>query len=52
MADVKKCPHPSCSCNLEKGQSFCSARCEAAKGTTELMCECGHAGCKGEALKA
>ena len=36
MADVKKCPHPSCSCNLEKGQSFCSARCEAAKGTTEL----------------
>ncbi len=51
MSDVKKCPHPSCSCPLEKGQSYCSARCEAAKGTTELMCECGHPGCHGDALK-
>jgi hypothetical protein len=39
MADAKKCPHPSCTCTLEKGQHFCSARCEAAKGTTELLCE-------------
>jgi len=52
MSDAKKCPHPPCSCTLEKGQSYCSAYCEGAKGTTALICECGHTGCKGAALKS
>jgi hypothetical protein len=34
MSDAKKCPHPPCSCTLEKGQSYCRAYCEGAKGTT------------------
>jgi metallothionein len=52
MTDAKKCPNPACSCTLEKEQSYCSPHCDAAKGTTEVICECGHPSCKGEALKA
>jgi hypothetical protein len=45
MAEAKKCANPVCSCTTE--DKFCSPQCEAAKGTTSIACQCGHAGCKG-----
>jgi hypothetical protein len=50
MADIKKCAHPSCTCTVTKGEKFCSSRCEAAADTTEIVCECGHTGCSGDAI--
>lgn len=50
MADQKKCGNPACSCIPSKGESFCGSHCEAVKGTAEIACQCGHPGCKGDAL--
>ena len=51
MSDTKKCENPACSCIPEKGQNFCSTHCEGTKGTTEIICECGHPSCKGDATR-
>jgi hypothetical protein len=48
MSDSKKCAHPACSCMTQKGEDFCSTYCESTKGTTEIMCKCGHSGCRGD----
>lgn len=48
MSDAKKCAHPSCSCTVTGKDKYCSSRCEAAADTTEIACECGHPGCRGE----
>lgn len=45
MADSKKCAHPACTCEVEKGQKYCSQYCKDAKGTLELACGCGHETC-------
>jgi len=42
----KKCAHPSCNCQTAKGAKYCSAYCEDAKDTTEISCNCAHAGCE------
>ena len=47
----EKCKHPACDCVPPKGESYCSLTCEDAKDTIELTCQCGHPGCRGEALK-
>jgi hypothetical protein len=52
MSDQKKCANPACSCIPPKSDKFCSPHCEAAKGTIEIACQCGHPGCKGEALES
>ena len=52
MTNQKKCENPACSCIPSGSDKFCSPHCEAVKGTTEIACQCGHAGCKGEALKS
>jgi hypothetical protein len=52
MTDKKKCANPACTCIPIGSESHCSAHCEAAKGTTEIMCQCGHASCGGDASKA
>ena len=52
MADQKKCANPACSCIPANKEKFCSAHCEGLKGSTEVMCACGHPGCQGEALRA
>lgn len=52
MADTKKCAHPSCSCQVQSGQKYCSMACESAKSMTGLACQCGHPGCKGEQVTA
>jgi hypothetical protein len=49
MADAKKCENPACSCLLPKGDSFFSPHCEGSKGTTEIICQCGHTSCRGDA---
>ena len=49
MADIKKCENPAFSCVPAEGQSFCSTHCEGTKGTTEIICQCGHPSCRGEA---
>ena len=51
MSDVKKCGNPACSCAAAKGEDYCSTHCEGSKETTEIMCRCGHAGCRGNASK-
>ena len=45
MADTKKCANPACSCTPPNGEKYCSAHCEAVKGATEVVCQCGHPGC-------
>ena len=47
----EKCAHPACTCNKAEGSKYCSAYCEAAADTTELMCGCGHAGCGTDAIQ-
>jgi hypothetical protein len=49
MSDPKKCENPACSCVPPKGENFCSPHCESTKGTTEIVCQCGHPGCRGDA---
>ena len=51
MSEPKKCENSACSCIPEKGQNFCSPHCEGIKGTTEIICECGHPTCKGDATR-
>jgi hypothetical protein len=48
MADHshEKCAHPSCSCRATTESKYCSSYCEDAKDTTEIGCNCGHAGCE------
>jgi len=42
----KKCAHPACNCYLrDEDSKYCSPYCSDAAGTTELACNCGHAGC-------
>ena len=41
----KKCDHPACNCRVGEGTAYCSPYCHDAKGTTEISCNCGHAGC-------
>jgi hypothetical protein len=47
MADKKKgmCAHPACNCMVSKGEKYCSAYCHDAADTTEISCNCEHAGC-------
>jgi len=48
----KKCAHPPCDCVPGDGAKYCSAYCEGAGDTSEVTCECGHAGCAGEETNA
>ena len=41
----KKCAHPACTCPVNKDAKYCSQYCEDARGTMEISCNCGHAGC-------
>jgi len=52
MSDQKKCENPACSCVPSQGEKFCSIHCESAKGTTEIACQCGHPGCKGDTVRS
>ncbi len=42
---TKKCDHPACNCTVGEHTSYCSQYCKDAKGTMEISCNCGHAGC-------
>jgi len=48
MANTQKCAHPACNCTVANGSKYCSEYCHDAAGTTELACNCGHAGCAEE----
>ena len=48
MSDLRKCGNPTCSCIPANGEEFCSTHCEGIKGTTEIMCQCGHPGCRAD----
>ena len=45
MAENQKCAHPACNCKAAKDSKYCSQYCQDAKGTLEIACNCGHAGC-------
>ena len=49
MAKDKKCANPACSCVPTDGSKYCSAHCEGTADSTEVVCSCGHPGCKGDA---
>lgn len=46
--EQKKCAHTPCDCVPADGSKYCSAYCEGAGDRTEVVCHCGHAGCKGD----
>ncbi len=49
MADhTQKCANAPCSCPAAPDSNYCSAACEGASDKTELVCHCGHSGCKGD----
>lgn len=48
MSDNKKCAHPACNCMAAKDSKYCGTYCHDAAKTTELSCNCGHAGCAEE----
>ena len=48
----EKCENPACSCTVTKSEKFCSAHCEGVEGTVEVVCQCGHPSCQGDALNA
>jgi hypothetical protein len=50
MANPKKCTNPACSCTTNDGSKYCSPHCEAVAEKTEVVCTCGHAGCRGDAV--
>jgi hypothetical protein len=45
VVERKKCAHPACRCTITDDKTYCSQRCEDAKGEVELSCDCGHPGC-------
>jgi len=47
----QKCKHDSCSCTTMEADGYCSTTCKDAKGVTDLACQCGHSGCKGNQLR-
>jgi hypothetical protein len=51
MSNPNKCKNPACNCIPINGEDFCSIHCESTKETTEIMCECDHACCRGDATK-
>ena len=52
MADErKKCKHEGCSCMAAEGQDYCSPSCHDARDVTDIMCNCGHPDCAGNAAR-
>lgn len=49
VAEQNKCAHPICTCPAAEGSKYCSPNCEAAKGQTDIACDCGHSGCLAKA---
>ena len=45
MPSKNKCKHPACNCMISEEAKYCSTYCEDAADTTEIACNCGHAGC-------
>ena len=43
--DMKKCAHPACTCTVDRDTKYCSQSCKDSGDTTEISCNCGHAGC-------
>ncbi len=52
MTKDRKCANPACSCEATDKSKYCSAHCEGTADTLEVVCECGHPGCKGDAINA
>jgi hypothetical protein len=50
MAQPKKCENAACSCIPADGSKYCSAHCEGLANKTEVVCTCGHSGCRGDAV--
>jgi len=44
-ARKRKCAHPACECKVDSRSKYCSEYCKDAGDTTEIACNCGHAGC-------
>ncbi len=46
METQKKCAHPSCQCAARQGSDYCSTYCEGEAKTADILCNCGHPGCR------
>lgn len=45
-----KCANPACSCQAASDSKYCSPHCEAIEEKPEVVCTCGHTGCRGDAV--
>jgi len=44
---TKKCAHPSCNCQVNTDEKFCSQLCkDAGANENEIGCDCGHSACE------
>ncbi len=48
MPIAKKCANAPCDCAATDGSEYCSAYCEGAEESTDVVCHCGHAECDGD----
>lgn len=48
MAETKKCGNAPCDCVPTDGSKYCSAYCEGAEESTDVVCHCGHEDCDGD----
>ena len=42
------CANPPCTCVVDKKGEYCGVSCQSTSGTTQIDCDCGHGGCKGD----
>lgn len=44
---MDECRNPTCKCEVEEGQEFCSPYCESGAGSSVPTepCQCGHSAC-------
>lgn len=51
MANTKKCANPVCTCTPTDGSKYSSVHCEAISRKSEIVCACGHPGCRSDATQ-
>ena len=44
--ETKKCARASCRCPVAKDREYCGTSCEGEGDSTDILCNCGHSGCR------
>lgn len=46
-AEIVKCAHPACNCEVEEDSKYCSQYCaDAGSEEVEIACDCRHSACE------